>query len=107
MGKYSRKTIENARAFRLLIYAEIEHFFEAQASDIADAAWGVWCRKGRPPFPLVHLLCNGIGEMQGLPTKQKTSIDATTVAGKLLGQYRYRIQGNNGIKVPNILVHGR
>ncbi len=87
----------------MLVHAEIEHFFEERALDIADRAFLLLKTRSRPSRPIIHLLSNVIGEQQGLPSKLGTPTTALSVTGKALAQYKHSIARNNGIRIPNIL----
>ncbi len=102
-GNYSRTELDNARAFRVLVHAEIEHFFEERALDIADRAFDLFKAKARVSRPIVHLLSNIVGDQHGLPSKLGTQVTVLSVTGKVVAQYKHGIAKNNGIRVPNIL----
>jgi hypothetical protein len=102
-GDYSETELDNARAFRVLVHAELEHFFEERAVEIADRAFRLFKTTSRPSRPIVHLLSNIVGEQHGLPTKLGTQTTALSVTGKVVAQYKHGITKNNGIRIPNIL----
>lgn len=102
-GSYSSKELDNARAFRVLVHAELEHYFEERALEIAKVAVQLWISKSKPTVPLACLLTNIVGEQQGLPKKLGTQITALTVAGKVLSQYKHNLANNHGIRIPNLL----
>jgi hypothetical protein len=102
-GNYSPTELDNARAFRVLVHAEIEHFFEERAVDIADRAFDLFKTKARVSRPIIHLLSNVVGDQHGLPSKLGTQITALSVTGKVVAQYKHEIARNNGIRIPNML----
>ncbi len=102
-GNYTKAELDNARAFRMLVHAEIEHFFEERALDIADRAFDLLRTRYRPSRPIIHLLSNIVGDQQGLPSKLGTSTTPLSIAGKVLGQYKHDVTNNNGIRISNIL----
>lgn len=102
-GLYSDQVLDNARAFRVLVHAEIEHYIEDRALEIASGAFDLYAKKSRATHPLVCLLTNAQGEQPGLPKKLGTKLTALTAVGKLLGQYRYTLTHNHGIRTHNLL----
>ena len=102
-GSYSAAELDNARAFRVLVHAELEHYFEDRAIDIADRAFELWKTKSKASSAIVHLLSNMVGEQHGLPSKLGTNKTAISIAGKVLAQYKHDINNNNGIRIPNLL----
>src|SRR6267143_3881061 len=102
-GHYSATELDNARAFRVLVHAELEHFFEERARDIAERAFDLLRTNSRPSRPIIHLLSNIIGDQHGLPSKLGTQTTALSVTGKVVAQYKHGITQNNGIRIPNIL----
>jgi hypothetical protein len=102
-GNYSPTELDNARAFRVLVHAEIEHFFEERALDIADRAFDLFKTKARVSRPIVHLLSNIVGDQHGLPSELGTPITALSITGKVVAQYKHGIAKNNGIRIPNML----
>jgi hypothetical protein len=102
-GQYSAEELDKARAFRVLVHAELEHFFEERGLDIADRAFDLLRIKSRPSRPIIHLLSNIVGDQHGLPIKLGTPTNSLSIAGKVVAQYRHGINNNNGIRIPNIL----
>jgi len=102
-GVYSAEELDKARAFRMLAHAEIEHFLEDRALEIADAAFNLFKTASRASRPLVHILTNVVGEQEGLPSKPGTQRTALTIAGRGLGQYRHKMLHNNGIRTDNLM----
>lgn len=103
IGAYTAQELDYARSYRILVHAEIEHYFEERALEIAEMAFDLWKNKRKGSKPLVACLANRLGDNDGLPRKIGTSITVTSMAGKAFGQYRQMIHRNNGIKSENIL----
>ena len=102
-GNYSSAELDNARAFRMLVHAELEHFFEERALDIASRAFDLLKTRYKPSRPIIHLLSNIVGNHQGLPSELGTNTTPLSIAGKVLGQYKHFVVGNHGIRTSNIL----
>lgn len=102
-GIYPPEVLDRARAFRLLLHAEIEHFFEDRAIEIADRACAAWTKKHKPSNTLLCLLSNFRGDSSGLPKKLGTKTTASSVVNKCVAQFRFSVTRNNGIKTENLL----
>lgn len=102
-GVYNKRALDFMRAFRLLIHAEFEQYFEDRVIDVADRAVQKWQNQKRTSKPLACLLANMTGELNCLPTKLGTGTTITTLAHKCLAQFRYTVTHNHGIKTENIL----
>lgn len=102
-GQYSATELDHARAFRVLVHAELEYFFEERALDIADRAFDLLRTKSRPSRPIIHLLSNIVGSYTGLPTKLGTPTTSLSIAGKVVQQYKHGINNNHGIRISNLL----
>jgi hypothetical protein len=102
-GTYSNEELDKARAFRVLVHAEFEHYLEDRALDIAVTAYDLLKAKSRVSRPIVHILANVVGEQEGLPSKLGTNRTVLSIAGKVLAQYKHRMTRNNGIRTDNLL----
>jgi hypothetical protein len=102
-GTYTPAELDNARAFRMLVHAELEHFLEERAVEIADRAFHLFRTRYRPSRPIIHLLSNITGEPKGLPAELGTTTTPLSIAGKVLGQYKHGVINNHGIRISNIL----
>ncbi|TAL33586.1 MAG: hypothetical protein EPN98_11300 [Phenylobacterium sp.] len=101
-GTYSSAQLDNARAYRLLVHAEIESYLESRALDLARSAFNRWSKSRKQSRVLIHLLANQVGEAKGLPNKMATGADVNTVVQKCRGQYEHAVRDNHGIKTANI-----
>jgi hypothetical protein len=102
-GSYTDERLDGARAFRVLVHAELEHYFEARSLELADAAFDNWRINGQPSIPIACLLANIEGQRNGLPKALGTSITSVFIAGEALGQYKRCIRKNHGIRIENLL----
>ncbi|MEQ8395959.1 hypothetical protein [Thalassobaculum sp.] len=103
LGAYSDKQLDGARAFRVLIHAEIEYYLEVRALEIANLSFNLWLNQSVPSNSLVSLLCNIIGEHTGLPRELGTKKTPSSVIGKAVAQYNHSVNNNNGIRSMNVL----
>lgn len=101
-GTYSAEALDKARAFRMLVHAELESYFEERAIDIVDSAFQLWKTKGKPSVPIVHLL-TGVSEVQGLPSELGTKTTALSITGSVVATYKKKINDNHGIRTANLL----
>jgi hypothetical protein len=100
---YSEKQLDRARAYRVLVHAEIEYYFEEISSEIASKAFEKWIKFNKPSVTLVHLISNATGNLCGLPKDIGTNITTNNLIQKFYGQYRHAIKNNHGIKTANLL----
>lgn len=103
LGVYTERELDNARAFRVLIHAELENYFEERALALALRAADLWRQHRRSSRTLVSLLSNVVGEQSGLPKKVGADVATITHSQKVYSQYKHYITNNNGIKTQNIL----
>jgi hypothetical protein len=102
-GNYTNQQLDNARAYRVLVHAEIEHFFEERVSEIADLAINLWKTRNKVSLPIACMLTNP-GEMKmSLPNSLGTGITAQSLAGKIHTKFRSSVGNNHGIKIGNLL----
>lgn len=102
-GKYSVSQKDFAQAYSILVHAEVEHYLEQRALEIAGSAFDLWKKKGKASRPLVACLAARVGINDGLPKKIGTSTSVSSIAGKAWGHFRHLIINNNGVKSENIL----
>lgn len=103
ISAYSERQLDRARAYRVLVHAEIEYYFEEIASEISSKAFEQWIKSNTPSVTLVHLVSNASGKLCGLPTDIGSSITTNSLIQKFYGQYRHTIKSNHGIKTANLL----
>lgn len=101
-GVYSADALDNARAFRMLVHAELESYFEERATDIADAAFNLLRVKGKPSIPIVHLLA-GVGDVLRFPSELGTNRTALSIAGNVVATFKKSLNQNHGIRIANLL----
>jgi hypothetical protein len=103
VGAYSPAQLDGARAFRVLVHAEIEDFIEGRALEVAKQAVTRWNTNQKVSKTLIHLLSNQIGHTAGLPTKIGSDLDATAIVKKCWTQFNADKVKNHGIRIANIL----
>jgi hypothetical protein len=101
-GAYGAEALDKARAFRMLVHAELESYFEERAIDIVDAAFHVWRVKGKPSIPIIHLF-TGVSDVPGLPSKLGTNRTALSITGSVVASYKKNLNENHGIRIANLL----
>lgn len=101
-GTYNDKTLDYARAYRILAHAEIEHFLERRVEAIAASAFQVWASTGKATPVLVALMCARTSG-EGMPKAIGTNRTGLTLVGKAVGQFKVTVAQNHGIRTPNIL----
>lgn len=102
-GAYTDEKLDNARAYRVLIHAEFEHYFESRVLVIAIKARDAWTNKNKVSVPLVHLLCVKKEGQRGLPKELGSSVTAHTVAGQSCSFFEQAVKENHGIRIHNML----
>jgi RiboL-PSP-HEPN len=102
-GSYSDEIVDNARAFRMLVHAELEYYVESRASAIALRARDSWIKSGNPSVSLICLLADRSGNLTGIGAEVGTKRTAATVVGETWSKFQQRIKDNNGIRTTNIL----
>lgn len=102
IGAYTDEELDKARAFRMLVHAELESYFEERAIEIVDSAFQLWKLKSKASVPIVHLL-TGVSEVQGLPSELGTKTTALSITGSVVATYKKKISDNHGIRTSNLL----
>jgi hypothetical protein len=102
-GAYTNEELDNARAFRILVHADLENYFEKRALDVAIQAFALFQTKSKATVTLACLLSNGLGEKNRLPRALGTNISAHSISGRALGQYRHTVNNNHGVRATNLL----
>jgi hypothetical protein len=100
IGKYSRREYDSARAYVVLVHAEIEAYFEDRAKEIAQRAESKWQTGGRHSNVI-----RGICSSHTIRDRQPWlpfSKDPKGIASAL-ASYRSLIGSNHGIKEVNVL----
>ncbi|MDB4924273.1 HEPN domain-containing protein [Mucilaginibacter sp.] len=97
-GNYTKKELDNTRAFCVLTHAEIEAFFEDVAIFKTDTAIKSWVNSGKKKINLIvfHLAtyCD-----KAPATKSVTPINLVHISHS---NYQRSIRSNNGIKQNNL-----
>jgi len=93
-GDYTQKEQDFIRAYRLLVHAECEYYFEQVALAIADRAFKAYTKTGKIPKVLRSLTQTFCRET---PLTKGPNVFATAV--KL---FQRLVDSNNGIKEPNL-----
>jgi hypothetical protein len=101
-GTYNQVTQDRGRAYRLLVYAELEHYFEEQSKLIAKRALDSWMARQHASLPLVHLVCTKSAKL-ALPKKTKTGVSVTTLLRDIHSAFETVVNKNNGIKEKNLV----
>jgi hypothetical protein len=66
-GTYSPDTLDRARAFRVLMHAEIESYLEDRVLEAAQKAFAAWHSATRVSVPLAALLASFAASKPGFP----------------------------------------
>lgn len=101
-GLYTPEQLDYCRAYRVLVHAEIEHFLEERALDIANLALNIWLSKQKATLPLMSCIANMEGDHGYFTLKKGHRVTLNQIAGKAFGQYNHIITNNHGIKEENI-----
>jgi hypothetical protein len=99
-GQYTDREEDHARAYVLLVHAEVESFIEDRAKELVTKAHARWANHGRCTRMMVRLLRHHL-DSKKLPWKPVVkSADAINAA---VNSFSSVIASNNGIKEVNLL----
>lgn len=104
-GSYGADALDRARAFRVLIHAEIEAYVEDRALEVADSAFRAWESSGRVSRPLAAMLASRPEKLNeaGLPKELGGTPFMERRVKEALGTFRQMIKNNHGVKRKDIL----
>lgn len=108
-GEYSNRVYDRARAYRLMVHAELEACIEDLALNTVDAACKCWAQDGRPRTTLIALLAHDAEGFGGPPSKlpipspsELPSLRGRVDVARRRFSHYVRTQ-NNGIRESNVL----
>jgi hypothetical protein len=108
-GEYSDRVYDRARAFRLMVHAELEACIEDLVLETVDAACGFWAVDGKPRETLIALLAHDAQGFGGPPPtlpisspSEPLSLRGRVDIARRRFSYYVRTQ-NNGIRESNVL----
>jgi len=114
-GSYEAKELDNARAYRVLVHAEIEAFIEHIARAAVNEKSSDWKNNGKISgilFCVIAAAIHGYVDDIDSPSIEPVSIrvnkkDSTTIQDTVeaaVQKYQGRIVANNGIKAKNLKI---
>jgi hypothetical protein len=77
IGDYTEAEIEHVKAYRVLVHAEFETYFEDFGISIASDAFDAWCLDRRPRSCLVSIAAFHVGGLGKLPEELPALAKAT------------------------------
>jgi hypothetical protein len=107
-GTYTASIHDHTRAFIALVHAEIEHFIEVRAANVAAVRIDEWTKNRVPNavcFSLYAICYTGWTEIGGKPESLGKLTNNLQIEARLHDagkQYKKVIDGNNGIKDENL-----
>ena len=105
-GAYKDSAYEKVRAYKVLVHAEIEYYFEETALIIASKAYKRWQTNKKASLPLLSLAVYYGGQYPQVPdtrTGNHSEEDLTFRIDKAYEEYNHLIRANNhGIRSKNI-----
>ena len=101
-GTYKTVELDNARAFQVLLHAELEYYFETRAREISDRAFERWRQKKKASRPLVCLVSNLETSSPRLPGDPTTKNAVSTLVGKAVAQFQHTVSHKHGIRKENL-----
>lgn len=104
-GSYGPDTLDRARAFRVLMHAEIEAYFEDKVSEVAAAAFRAWERSGRVSRALAAILasCPPKPNEPGVPKQLGGTPFVEGRVKSAYGAFRQMVRENHGVRRKDIL----
>lgn len=106
-GKYTAQERDLLRAYRLLVHAEIEAYFEDCVTDITDRALQLFTKRNRAGRPLAALMTYSKLSVESVPASLASGaakINPLARMQRVVAQFKIEvIQGNHGIKETNVI----
>lgn len=99
-GQYSKREEDHARAYVLLVHAEIESYLEDRVSDVVDQAHIQWKQNGICTRTLEGLLRHHLNSHKEPWRPTVKSDDAVKAA---VNSYNSIVKKNNGVRETNLL----
>lgn len=107
-GSYTDRVLDRARAYRLLVHAEIESYLEDRGREIALTVLQRWESDKKPRAVLISLLSFHLCQSRLTVQQIREAYDGrghdTEAHLKAAGQgYNHQLGSNNGVKEENVL----
>ena len=106
-GSYSDNVYEKVRAYKVLVHAEMEYYFEEIALLIAKKAYQKWQEKRKASTPLLAMVAYYSGNYSAAPDSHDGNRSDENIdwrINKAFADYNALVRTNNhGIKERNIL----
>ena len=102
-GTYSSDTLDRARAFRVLMHAEIESYLEDRVLEAARKTFAAWRSAGRASVPLTALLASFDTSKPKFPHELGATPFVQTRVGGICAQFEARVRENHGIRSRDVL----
>jgi|SRR5712671_61711 len=99
-GQYSKQQEDHARAYVLLVHAEIEAYIEDRVQEVADLAYAQWKQTATFTKTLDRLLRHHL-DTQRKPWRPIVRSDEAVNAA--FNSYGSIVKGNNGVKESDLL----
>ena len=99
-GQYSALQEDHARAYVLLVHAEIESYFEDRVQEVVDHSHARWRQSSTCTRSLERLLRYHLDSQKLLWASITVTADAIEAA---INSYRSIVSNNNGVKERNLL----
>jgi hypothetical protein len=93
-GDYTQKEQDFIRAYRLLVHAECEHYFEQVASAIATRALTTYVRTGK--------VSKVLRALKQTFCRETTLTAAVDIFNSAVASFQKQVRKNNGVKEANI-----
>lgn len=102
VGVYPLAVLDHARAYRVLVHAELESYFEDRALELADRTIQVWQNSRRASIHLLCLVASLESSSNRLSRQFGSQPTISTIAHQAVSSFRVVVGGNNGIKSKNL-----
>jgi hypothetical protein len=106
-GKYTAHERDLLRAFRLLVHAEFEAYFEDRVTEIADCALRTFTTRNRAGRALAALMTYSPVATPELPKSLASTTPSNNPSARvrrIIGHFKTEVnQGNHGIKERNVI----
>jgi hypothetical protein len=106
-GKYTTQEKDLLRAYRLLVHAEFEAYFEDRVKEIADLALDAFKKRNRASGSLAALMAFSPLSPQAMPSSLAPKVPyetAKTRVHHVVAHFKAAVsEGNNGIKEVNVI----
>lgn len=103
IGSYSRDTLDQARAFRVLMHAELEAYLEDRAYEIAQKAFDSFRSKDVLSLPVAGIVASLRADGPGVPKQLGGPAFVLTRVGEAYGSFLRVIRNNHGVREGDVL----